>query len=190
MTCVVAVRGPGGVSWMGADSQSSGCYMKHDLSPAMAKIFAKGDLLIGVSGSVRFHNLLRFHFDPPAHHPADKDILDYMVLDVAEAIRHIAKDLGYTQIENAVETMESQALILYRGMIFVLWGDFHIGQYDSEYHAIGSGAEVATGALYAMEFSGENRVRDRVRIALEAAAKHSVGVGAPFVFLEQSWPSV
>jgi ATP-dependent protease HslVU (ClpYQ) peptidase subunit len=191
MTCIVAVRSPG-VTVLGADSQSSAGWMKREL--AYPKIFARGDFLAGVAGDVRFHNLMRYSFDPPPHHPPDKDDLEYMVVDVAEAVRQMVKDHGYGSKEKEVESIDSYAILVYRGEIYTIHTDFCVVKHIEDYHAIGSAHEIAMGALYAIDMIGvvsglsAEKTHYRATMALEAAARFNSGVSAPFVYLEQPWP--
>jgi ATP-dependent protease HslVU (ClpYQ) peptidase subunit len=51
-----------------------------------------------------------------------------------------------------------------------------------DYAAVGSGAELALGALYALESSGRTP-RERLKRALSAAEQFNAGVRGPFSFV-------
>jgi len=182
MTCVVGIALNGKI-YMGADSCSSDVSEKYGRKDA--KVFESHDMLLGYSGSWRFGNLFRFKFDPPAQR-SDKEDFEFLVTDWVDALRTVCKSEGYTKIEDNEESFDGSALIGYKGKLYVLEGDWNIGEPNMDYAAIGSGSAVALGALYAsVKASKSMTPKARIEAALEAASEYAVGVAPPFVFLSK-----
>lgn len=72
-------------------------------------------------------------------------------------------------------------LIGVRGGIYHVASDYQVGRSAHGYAAIGCGGQIARGALYA---SASAPPRKRVRLALEAAARHCMGVVGPWHIVE------
>jgi len=153
---------------------------------AGAKIFAKGSFLFGITGTVRFLDLLRYSLVIPKHDP-DIDVHVYMVTTFANAIRKCLRDAGVLQKKDEVETTPGAAIMVYRGRIFTLQSDCAISEYDRPYTAIGSGAELALGSLCTTELY-DILPKERLTLALKSAVRHNIYCSAPFDFLEQSNP--
>ena len=66
----------------------------------------------------------------------------------------------------------------WRARLYRIESDYSFGRSSLGYDAIGSGAAVALGALHA---SRGHAPRQRIDIALAAAAEHTASVRAPFV---------
>lgn len=179
MTCVVGLIADG-VVYIGADSQATGGYTKYQLSPATAKVFRNGDLLIDTCGSVRASNLLRYSLVVPEHHPTDMDDFAYITTRVVEAIRECFKNAGAiaTTATNIEGNDDSEFLVGYRGRLYSINSDWSVMETIDPFCAMGSGEEFAFGALHA---SKGKPAKKRVRIALEAAARFSATCGGPFV---------
>ena len=80
--------------------------------------------------------------------------------------------------------MESTALLGYKGKLYVLDGDWNIGEPAENYTALGSGASVAMGAMFAtFKASKSMTPKARLEVALQAASEYMVGISPPFVFL-------
>ena len=142
------------------------------LSP---KLFTKADgkLLIGVVGSLRGSDVIRdlVDFDAPPTGLAR----EYIVHEVARKIRRRLKD----------EDASVDVLVGYQGRLFVIGSDYGVHE-ACGYTAIGTGSEVALGALYTFRNSlmsetyfSETLAIRAARGAARAACRHSVGVGEP-----------
>lgn len=174
MTCIVGLVHEGSV-YMGADSAGVSGY---DLSiRADEKVFVNDNFLMGFTSSFRMGQLLRYSFVPPLHHP-DEDLNKYFVVNFINAVRKCFKDGGYVRIKDDEET-GGQFLIGYEGQLFNVDSDFQVGRPLDPYDAVGSGANIALGVLYATEDSGLTP-EQRIELALTAAEHHNAGVRAPF----------
>lgn len=177
MTCCVGCVAPDRSVWMGADSAGIAGL---DLTVrADRKVFRNGPFLFSITGSFRMGQLLRYALTPPAH-PDALDTDYYMATTFIDAVRECFASGGYRRKDNGVET-GGTFLVGYRGRLFRVCSDFQIGESIDQYDAIGSGGEVARGALYVankpyLEFGP----RDKLLYALHAAEQHSAGVRGPF----------
>ena len=158
---------------MGSDSAATDSEGRQ-LIRADPKVFRVGAFLIGFCGSFRMGQLLRFKLTPPPHRRtiATDRYLGTLFLDT---VRQTLAEGGYARKQNNVET-GGNFLVGYRGRLFEIEGDFQVGESAYPYSAIGSGADVALGAMF--NRSGEPKVR--IYNALKAAAAFSAGVRAPY----------
>jgi ATP-dependent protease HslVU (ClpYQ) peptidase subunit len=153
----------------------------HDLRVIVnQKVFKLGEMLLGVAGSPRVGDILRFHLVVPKH-PRRMDAARYMRLHFIEALREVIKRSGALAQQFGVEEMDAHILVGYRGRLFVIEGDLHIHEWASDYAAIGSGGPVACGAL---SVSQGMPGRKRVLAALSAAERFTISVRRPFYVLE------
>ena len=183
MTCIAAIKTEDRI-YLGSDKQSTLWGMPSNL--AGAKIFEKGGFLFGITGTVRFLDLLQHSLTIPKHDP-DIDIHVYMVTTFANAIRGCLRDAGALTKKDEVETTPGYAIIVYQGRLFTLYADCAVSEYDRPYAAIGSGGEIAFGSLCTTE-DYDIPQKERLQLALESAVRHNIYCCAPFDFLEQSIP--
>ena len=175
MTCVVALKDKGKI-WMGADSAGVNDYFI--TARADPKIYKVGDMLIGFTTSFRMGQLLGYNLHLPDHDPRDSDI-KYMSVTFVDACRNCLKDGGWAVKENEREG-GGVFLVAYRGEIYVIDGDYHVGVQCEPYFAVGCGRDLAMGSLYST-LKLNMDAKDKVLIALEAATKYSAGVCAPYM---------
>ena len=182
MTCIVAIRHDGGIV-MGCDSAGvGGWYSRQNRTDP--KIYRVGDMLIGFTTSYRMGQLLGYSLTLPRHH-SDVDVTTWMVTDFVNAVRECLKAGGWAEKEKEQER-GGIFIAAYRGRIFEIQPDYQVAERAEPFTAIGCGADLAPGALYATErtTSPSMNARDRATIALEAAAAFSAGVHGPFRFEE------
>lgn len=180
MTCIVGIQTSSGV-WIGGDSAA----VAGDSINVRAdeKVFFNGEFLFGFCGSFRVGNLIRYAFTPPSQ--SCDDDMSFLVNDVVDAMRTLQRDRRAIRRMNE-ETHESDSsfLVAYKGRLYSIETDYQIAKPLEGYAAIGSGADVAMGALAATEKMRDPR--KRVLLALEAAARHCTGVRGPFIALKSS----
>ena len=173
MTCIVGVVENGHV-YIGADSAGVGGY--YDLTIRRdCKVFRNGAFLLGGTSSFRMLQLLRYAFMPPVYTP-DTDLEKYMATVFVDAVRQCLKDGGFAQKSNEQET-GGQFLVGFHGRLFCIYADYQVEEALCQYNAVGSGANVALGALYATPMM---QAKKRLELALQAAEQHNAGVRAPF----------
>jgi ATP-dependent protease HslVU (ClpYQ) peptidase subunit len=179
LTAIAAVV-DGGKIWIGGDSALSDTGT-HDLRVCVnQKIFKLGEMVLGVAGSPRVGDVLRFQLAVPKH-PKRMDPARFMRTHFVEAVREILKKSGALTQQFGAEFMDAHVLIGYRGRLFVMEDDLHIHEWTEDYAAIGSGGSVACGAL---SVSSGLPGRKRVLAALSAAERFTISVRRPFYVLE------
>lgn len=176
MTCVVGLVDRGRI-YMGADSAGSDSWLSFERRDE--KCFLNGPFLMGFTTSFRMGQLLRYSFTPPPRH-ADEPVERYMATTFIDAVRAALKGGGWATKEKEQES-GGVFLVGFEGRLFVVESDYQVGEWRTEYAAIGCGRELALGALHAT--SGWDP-KERLLRALTAAAHFSIGVRPPFVFLE------
>ena len=181
MTCIVAVRAPSGVIWMGGDSAAvEGYDLRLRKDP---KVFRVGEFLIGYTSSFRMGQLLRFGFAPPDQIPGT-DPYEYMINFFVPMVRAVFKEGGYSTVTNGQEA-GGHFLVGYRGELYHVEGDFQVGIPLDGFAAAGCGDQIAVGALFATQRLSP---KQRIITALEASERFSAGVRGPFTVLKLPAP--
>ncbi len=174
MTCIVALRDNGGV-YMGCDSAGVGGYSR--VNRVDPKIYRVGKMLIGFTTSFRMGQLLGYSLTVPKHH-SDEPIESFMCTTFIGAVRDCLKGGGWAERDKEQER-GGNFLVAYRGRIFEVEGDYQVGERADPYNAVGCGSDLALGSLYASAHITGISAKDRVTLALEAAAAFSAGVHPP-----------
>lgn len=180
MTVIAGIAQDGSV-FIGGDGQATAGWSA--TTPTHLKVWADGAWVFGYSGGPRVAQLLRWDFERPQL--TDEHSLDaYLVTEFTKAYRSVLRDGGALKTENGLERADDSTRLMlgHAGRLFVIHSDFQVAETTEGYAAIGSGDDLALGALYATR-----RQRDphrRIRTALEAAAKFNIGCGAPFTIAE------
>lgn len=185
MTTIVGIRCTDRIV-MGADAAAcgaTGIEVRHD-----TKVFETDGYLIGYTTSFRMGQILRYCTAYPTP-PEDGDLHAFMVQEFVPAIRQAFEDHGFKksmELSGKTDTVaHSQSgqdwggsfLVGVRGELFFVGDDFQVGIPALAHHAIGSGAHVAYGVLFATQ---DLQPEERIRIALEASVEHTMCVRPPF----------
>jgi hypothetical protein len=136
-------------------------------------------LVLGVTGSIRFTNLLRFKMRPPSD--LTDDPMAYLSTDFAEEVHRVLTDGKSIDSNNGRDESDSAGLIAYVGRLFRISTDFSVTEPDRRFDAVGSGHELALGAIHAL---GIENPRAAVEAALAAASEIDPWTGGP-VTLEE-----
>jgi len=173
MSCIVGVFGDGKM-YIGGDSGAT-CGYKHLVSN-VPKVFRNGEFIFGFIGSYRMGQILRVYFSPPSQ-IVDTTDYEYLATLVTEHIRSIFKEHGF-QGDN--EREGGTFLIGYRGIVYVMYSDYHINWYNTGTVAIGSGEDYALGSLLVTSML---EPRARIEAALQVAAMYTGTVKPPFIII-------
>lgn len=155
MTCVVGIRGKRGVLLAG-DSQASSLLTYRQRSDA--KVFSLSDILaIAYCGSARLGQILSYelgdHLEDP---PLGMDEHYWAVREFIPHLRNVAYNHGQLYDWFGVESLDQSAfLFAVRNRLFTIEEDLQVGEHFLVYEALGSGEDVAIGALHAQ--LGEDR---------------------------------
>lgn len=175
MTCVVGLETTDGV-WMGSDS-FFGTEEVRDLIDR-PKWFSKGLITFGWAGDARPAQIVEhdIHYRGPRH---GEKPMSYLVRVVSKAIHKGLRDAG-CNLRNQGSTDETGTsfLVVFRGKLYMLQGDYSIVRSPRGCAAIGVGSHVALGALSALQ----NRIppQDAVKESLTLASEWCSQVEGPF----------
>lgn len=172
MTCIVAIKRNGTV-WMGGDRAGSA---EHRItSYTGAKVFAKGELLIGYTGSFRFGQLLQYVFVQPKQ-ISKEGTTAYMVKRFIPAVSSVLVKEGYNKY---LDDDFEHFLVGYRGHLYEVQSDKSVLEPILPYTAIGSGMDIANGAL-AILSATRQPAKAILHQALVAATDAVATVAPPF----------
>lgn len=179
MTCIVGLEHEERV-WMGGDSASIRLDNLDRRLLGNDKIFLTNGILFGSSGSARINQL--FHFSLKIPRQKVKDDYQYLCTDFINAARECIRDGGHLKVEECGEEIDGNILVGYRGHLYSIESDYNIRIPDIGFDACGSGENYALGSLFSTQGTKLNP-KERLTLALEAAAYFSAGVSPPFSFL-------
>ena len=160
----------------------------------MPKVFVREGYAMGFTTSFRMGQLLKYEVPLPPYPGSTIDLEEFMVRTFVPMIRTTFTEHGFSKSltrGKRAETMhyEEQGqqtggrfIVGVRGMLFVIEEDFHVARPQTPYVAIGSGATVAHGVLFALH--ERQSLTICAEMALKAAAFHTMGVRPPFTVLE------
>jgi ATP-dependent protease HslVU (ClpYQ) peptidase subunit len=183
MTCIIGIETGNGVL-IGGDSAGTGGYSQ--TIRADEKVWKAGEFVCGFTSSYRMGQLLRHSLTiPQTPHldvgQAERD--KWMTTVYIDAVRKCLKEGGYTKVENGVE-QGGLYLVGWRGTLYTVERDFQVGRSTVDFHAVGSGEDLAMGAMAASASIPGMSPRERVKQALEISARFNAAVGGPFHLVE------
>lgn len=185
MTCIVGITDGKNV-WIGGDS--AGVEGVNLTMHADEKVFRRiGEpnivWIFGFTTSFRMGQLIHYDLCLPKIEEDDRlDLHRFMVKKFIPALKDCLSAGGW-QAKKDEREQGGQFIVGILGELFSIEDDYQVGKPARQYHAVGSGASVALGALYASKRSKQNAKR-RILIALEAAEAFNTGVRGPFKILE------
>lgn len=179
MTCIVGLESRGAV-WIGGDSAGTASNM-HQRIRKDPKVFIRGDFIIGFCGSFRMGDLLKHNMNLPSAGEGI-DPVQFMVNDFVTALRECL-DEENKSIQDEREKLSPYILVGFKGKLFNVEGDYQVGQPAAGFDAVGSGADIAIGAMHASRRSLLTP-RGRITQALEASALNNAAVRPPFNILK------
>lgn len=165
MTCIVGVE-HGGRVFIGADSLSSCGGMVTQLHEP--KVFRCGSLLVGVAGSMAWALTVRHHLS--VRLPRG-DLAGYMIATLRGKLEELWDD------HHGDSDYESELLLGARGQLYAVDTTFTPYRAAEGYASIGSGGDVARGALAVLR----GDPTQRLTAALEAAERHVPTVRRPWL---------
>jgi ATP-dependent protease HslVU (ClpYQ) peptidase subunit len=142
-----------------------------------AKVFKKGDFVIGCTSSFRMIQLIRFSFNLPKRYD-NQDVYEYMCTSFVNELRNVFKNGGFARRDNEVES-GGFFLVGYKGRLFTIQGDYQVAEGEKPYDAVGCAESYALGALDVMDQT--LGASERITRALEIGVYRSGGVRPPFI---------
>lgn len=181
MTCIVAIAGTPSV--LACDSLGSDGYIKQDYHNKKIVMLqtvreqkdfscAPVSVAIGYVNSFRMGDLLTYKLKLPII-AVDQNILDYLVCALIPRVIACFDENHYSR-NNEGAKYGGEFCIGIEQRVFIVQSDFSVLEPVCGYASIGSGADVALGALYA---SAHLPTVERAKLAVQASARFSPSVG-------------
>lgn len=173
MTCIVGLVNGKDV-WLGGDrAATDGNLDQYKI--AEPKIFVIDGVGFGVCGLPKVMDAVK-HSLVLETRDASSDPKGFLVNVVVPAIRQVLIAHNATVVEGGQHYFHGAFLIAYAGRLFELQGNFQLFEPSAKFHAVGSGAQPALGALRASKGSPKKRLLN----ALKISAENNAGVAPPF----------
>lgn len=182
MTCVIGYKTDNGV-YIGGDTLASNGYLNTIRQDG--KVFERGEFLIGFSGSYRVGQLLRYKLNVPEQ-PSDMDDYEYMVTFFIDSVRELFAENGVMGKDDNDTDKGGLFLVAYHRELYSVDYDFQVGIPAYGYDAIGSGAEVALGAMYVLNDFGLEP-EEKISRAILAASELTPFVGGDITIYKQEY---
>ncbi len=177
MTAIVGVVEDGQV-WLGGDAAGVGGLSLSTRSDP--KVFKSGESVMGYTTSFRMGQILQHHLTLPVPYETEGGMA-YMVKRFVPAVKDELKKHGFQQTKDGRDN-GGTFLVGYRGELYEVEDDYQVARVQQAYHAVGAGFELALGSLHTSELV-EATPRERIRMALAAAAQFCAGVRPPFTIV-------
>jgi ATP-dependent protease HslVU (ClpYQ) peptidase subunit len=148
VTVIVAVRTVDRVC-MACDSQATNS-TGYGAPLSQPKIVRRGTALYGVSGGLALTNWSRFLAPPgPAVSlPSGFSLVEWATTIVAPALRAFGADAKLAEVRDGASWMDIALMVAHGNQWCVVEGDGGVLQLDVPFHAVGSGAKEARGAMW------------------------------------------
>lgn len=164
MTLIVAVEYNKKI-YMGCDSMMSDSNTKDIYD--RPKMIKKKDLLFGYAGSFILDNVLRYTLKVPGGKRDERWLHEKFIPELKKSMNNKMED--------------GEFLMGFSGKVYFIQEDFSVIRSKRRYISIGSGNEVAFGALHATKHL---EPKLRIKAALKAASEYCLSVGPPFHYME------
>ncbi len=180
MTTLIGIQGR---NWalLGADTRITDETTIYKMSRGNSKIIEHENFTISCAGDVRAINILQSGLKLPKTYVARSDE-HFITSFLIPAMRNAFSDAGYEKTSDGQSSHDSEFLIVYNAKIYEVGSDYSWIQDSRGIYGLGSGGELAKGALAAMVGHSINRTEARKMAfkALEIASDYNAGTAAPF----------
>ncbi len=183
MTCIVGME-TGGTVVLGGDAWTSTEWSGAPL--AQPKVWRAGEFVYGCAGSLRAGQVFRHLYDAPPlpYAPNALDIDRYMVGPWIHALQVAMREARVATDEQETPS-GTEFLVGVRGCLYVVEADYATWRCARGYHAIGTGSELALGALHALRAGCSGFTpRVLVQLAIASACEHANTVRGPITIVE------
>jgi hypothetical protein len=162
---------------MGGDSAGIGGHSNELLElRADTKVFRNSPYLIGVVGSWRVNQLLKYKMLPLSGIVHQRNLHEFMCSVWLPAVRRLLATDGCQD--------NFELLVGIHGKLFHVYDREQVAEIRENYDAAGSGAQIARGAMYAMD-NTDRPPEVKILTALDAAERFCAHVRGPLHFVEE-----
>lgn len=178
MTTIAAIQGNG---WtvIACDSKTTlegGRY----LESVSRKIVNNNGILIATAGASRGANIVHYGWKPPVL-ANNADLDTWVTTKLIPSMRTAFINAGYDKkAEGEAAWNDSEFLISVKGVLYHIFGDYSWEREERGIYIIGTGGELALGALEALKASESSSVKAAekyLKVAVEIAIKHDINSG-------------
>jgi ATP-dependent protease HslVU (ClpYQ) peptidase subunit len=188
MTTICGIETDKGVI-LGADTWISVMDASVGFTTEYEKVWKQGDFVLGMSGSLRMHQAVRFNLLIPDVEKDEELFEAWLCTDLVDAVR---KALDQGGMSNGDE--EWCLLFGYKNRLYCLDGSMAVFRSPLGFFAIGSGSEWALGSLlttasinqWSESVSPSTLLTPETRLAfaLATTANYDLGTNAPFIYAD------
>ena len=183
MTVIVGIVAQNGDIYMGGDSAgttSSGSQSVYVNKKVFSPVHGPA-YLIGVCGTHRCSQVIRYSLHPPPPPGPDVDLEEFMARDFVNSVREAYRENGIlTNDADGAETGSlGSFLIGYQGRLFEMEDNFQVLIDRRNYMSVGSGSDCALGAMFATD-SVDADPSARISTAIKAAVAFNAMCREPF----------
>ena len=186
MTCIIGME-KNGVVYIAGDS--AGSNSNHDVTViAEDKIAKRGNLIYGVAGQFRPHQILSYYVDF-TDFDEDAELEEFLHQYLIPSFMDSLRDNGALIIEDSEENMWATFLIGYKGKLVLLQRDFGVLSSTNGLLGIGTGGSYALSAVHVLdEMTKEHGIElpphELLFKAMESAEIYNGGVRRPFIVMD------
>jgi len=190
VTTIVGIQGKNW-SLLGADSRITDDSTIYALPKNLSKIIEVNDnLWVAVAGDLRAINIVRSNLASSTKllsvrkAPNNQDGDDYFLGNYfIPEMRKIFSHQGYEKTTEGLSSVDSEFLISYYGRIYAVGADYSWVQDSRGLYSIGSGGDIALGALSALASTPmmKSAARKMATRALEIACSYNADSSPPYV---------
>ncbi len=181
MTCIVGLIHKG-IAYLGGDAAGTDSKGGNIAVRPHPKVFHRNDYIMGYTTSFRMGDLLEFIVPPPEVKAVDISLREHLITKWIPVLREKLKTEGFLEIDKNKENAGS-FIVAYKGEICTVYDDLQVATVIEPYCSVGSGYSYALGAFYATKHQ-KLKPKERVLLALGAAAFHNAFVREPFTVIE------
>lgn len=178
MSCVIGLEHKGRV-WIGGDSAS----VTHTTlqRPKQKKVFRVGAFLVGSVHSHRGHDIIEHADSMKKLKPPARQLDSFMRTKFVDELRGCLTEKGHATKKDNEEETGTNLLVGIAARLYWIASDYSVVDFADGFTSIGSGSDVALGAL-AMTKHWKSP-RKRIIRALETVARYNVYVCEPFTVM-------
>ena len=180
MTTLVGIQAR---NWalLGADTRVTEDGSIYQMAKERSKIIQHDDFTIACAGDMRAINILESGLKIPKSTFIKNDA-QFVTGFLVPAMKKAFCDAGYEKTSEGQASHESEFLVIYKAKIYALGGDYSWVQDSRGIYALGSGGQVALGALASLV--GDSITRRDARAwalkALDIASNYNSDTAPPF----------
>ena len=174
MSLVIAIKDKDRIV-LGADKQVSAGDSKNHTSTKIWPVAELDGAVMGGVGSARASQIIQYSDIIDKNHFKVEPTTDYIICSLAPIIAQTLKANGIV-VEpgegGLCDLMPNSFIFAYKDRAWLIWNDLSVSEID-DYLAIGSGSDVARGALFV---TADKNPFDRIVSCIDAAAENTLFV--------------